>query len=233
MKHAARKPGQGPGTSSQTGPKRLGLGDLGKLREAMKADAERREAQRVAAEAAERQAREEAEIFRTSVGNVQSLRQRDRVQPPPSRPEPIPVQSQLDDQAVLRASLSDQFDVENLLETDDTLSFRRPGIGPDVLRKLRRGEWVPQDRIDLHGLRRDEAREALAEFLRRCVRRGVRCVRVIHGKGNGSPDKQPVLKGKVRSWLVQKEEVLAFVEARNAEGGSGALMVLLRQPHTA
>ncbi|ALD89873.1 conserved hypothetical protein, putative Smr protein/MutS2 C-terminal [Cupriavidus gilardii CR3] len=197
----------------------------------MKADAERREAERLAAEEAARQAALEANVFRNSIGNVQTLRDRNRVTPPARRPEPVPVQTRLDDQAVLAASLSDQFDVENLLETDDTLSFRRPGIGNDVIRKLRRGEWVPQDRIDLHGLRRDEAREALAEFLRRCVRRGVRCVRVIHGKGNGSPDKQPVLKGKVRSWLVQKEEVLAFVEARGAEGGSGALMVLLRQPY--
>ncbi len=100
----------------------------------------------------------------------------------------------------------------------------------DVIRKLRRGEWVPQDKVDLHGLRSDEAREALSEFLRRSVRNGVRCVRVIHGKGIGSPDKLPVLKGKVRSWLVQKEEVIAFVQAREALGGAGALMVLLRQP---
>lgn len=231
MKHGASKSGRPAGSSLTPARTRLGLDDLARLRDQMKADAERREAERLAAEEAARQAALEANVFRNSVGNVQTLRDRNRVTPPARRPEPVPVQSQLDDQAVLAASLSDQFDVENLLETDDTLSFRRPGIGNDVIRKLRRGEWVPQDRIDLHGLRRDEAREALADFLRRCVRRGVRCVRVIHGKGNGSPDKQPVLKGKVRSWLVQKEEVLAFVEARGAEGGSGALMVLLRQPY--
>ncbi|MCA7085351.1 Smr/MutS family protein [Cupriavidus sp. DB3] len=231
MKHGASKSGRPAGSSPIPARTRLGLDDLARLRDQMKADAERREAERLAAEEAARQAAAEANVFRNSIGNVQTLRDRNRVTPPARRPEPVPVQSQLDDQAVLAASLSDQFDVENLLETDDTLSFRRPGIGNDVIRKLRRGEWVPQDRIDLHGLRRDEAREALAEFLRRCVRRGVRCVRVIHGKGNGSPDKQPVLKGKVRSWLVQKEEVLAFVEARGAEGGSGALMVLLRQPY--
>lgn len=231
MKHGASKSGRPAGSSPVPARTRLGLDDLARLRDQMKADAERREAERLAAEEAARQAAAEANVFRNSIGNVQTLRDRNRVTPPARRPEPVPVQSQLDDQAVLAASLSDQFDVENLLETDDTLSFRRPGIGHDVIRKLRRGEWVPQDRIDLHGLRRDEAREALAEFLRRCVRRGVRCVRVIHGKGNGSPDKQPVLKGKVRSWLVQKEEVLAFVEARGAEGGSGALMVLLRQPY--
>lgn len=214
-------------------PGRLGLNDLATLRARLKADTERREAEQKAREEAARVARVEADVFRTSVGEVKALRERNHVPHKPAPPEPLPVQSQRNDREALEASLSDAFDPDNLLETDDTLSFRRPGIGPDVTRKLRRGVWVPQDRIDLHGLRSDEAREALAEFIRRCVRRGVRCVRVIHGKGLGSPGKEPVLKGKVRSWLVQKEEVLAFVEARGAEGGAGALMVLLRQPSTA
>ncbi|CAQ68711.1 Smr/MutS family protein [Cupriavidus taiwanensis] len=222
MTHGARKPDRPP--------QRLGLNDLARLRDTLKAETERREAERLAAEQAAARARAEADVFRTSVGQVSQLRDRNRAHHPPSKPAPVPVQSQRNDQAVLQASLSDEFDVESLLETDETLSFRRPGIGMDVVRKLRRGEWVPQDKVDLHGLRSDEAREALAEFLRRSVRNGVRCVRVIHGKGLGSPDKLPVLKGKVRSWLVQKEEVLAFVQAREAEGGAGALMVLLRQP---
>ena len=211
---------------------RFGLNDLSSLRDHLKADAERREAERLAAEQAAQRAREEADVFRASVGQVSQLRDRNRAHHPASKPAPVPVQSQRNDQAVLQASLSDEFDVESLLETDETLSFRRPGIGMDVIRKLRRGEWVPQDKVDLHGLRSDEAREALAEFLRRSVRNGVRCVRVIHGKGIGSPDKLPVLKGKVRSWLVQKDEVIAFVQAREAQGGAGALMVLLRQPRT-
>ncbi|GJG93671.1 Smr/MutS family protein [Cupriavidus pauculus] len=215
---------------AKTPPKRFGLHDLAGLRNDLKADAERREAERVAAEAAAKRAEEEANVFRSSIGTVSSLRDRNRVQHPVKTPEPIPVQSQLNDKAVLEASLSDEFDVENLLDIDETMSFRRPGIGEDVIKKLRRGEWVPQDKVDLHGLRSDEAREALANFLRRSVRNGVRCVRVIHGKGIGSPDKLPVLKGKVRSWLVQKEEVIAFVQARESQGGAGALMVLLRQP---
>ncbi|WP_420995540.1 Smr/MutS family protein [Cupriavidus sp. 30B13] len=226
MPHGAKKPASPPKPT-----RRFGLDDLSGLRDTLKADTERREAERREAEAAARRAREEADVFRSSIGNVNTLRDRNRVVPAPRHPAPVPVQTQLDDKAVLAASLSDEFDVENLLDTDETLSFRRPGIGIDVVKKLRRGEWVPQDKIDLHGLRSDEAREALAEFVRRSVKRGVRCVRVIHGKGNGSPDKTPVLKGKVRSWLVQKEEVLAFVQARGAEGGAGALMVLLRQPH--
>ncbi|MGE6497875.1 Smr/MutS family protein [Cupriavidus metallidurans] len=213
-------------------PQRMGLHDLATVRDGLKADAERREAERQAAEAAARRAEEEANVFRTSVGQVSNLRDRNRIEHPVKKPTPEPVQTRLNDKAVLEASLSDEFDVENLLDIDETMSFRRPGIGEDVIKKLRRGEWVPQDKVDLHGLRSDEAREALANFLRRSVRNGVRCVRVIHGKGIGSPDKLPVLKGKVRSWLVQKEEVIAFVQARESQGGAGALMVLLRQPKT-
>ena len=211
-------------------PRKFGLHELGAMRDGLKADAERREAERKAAEAAAKRAEEEANVFRSSIGTVSSLRDRNRVQHAATAPAPIPVQTQLNDKAVLEASLSDEFDVENLLDIDETMSFRRPGIGEDVIKKLRRGEWVPQDKVDLHGLRSYEAREALATFLRRSVRNGVRCVRVIHGKGIGSPDKLPVLKGKVRSWLVQKEEVIAFVQARESQGGAGALMVLLRQP---
>jgi DNA-nicking Smr family endonuclease len=133
-----------------------------------------------------------------------------------------------DEQAALEESLSDEFNVDTLLDTDGELSYARPGISGDILRKLRRGNWVIQSQLDLHGMRRDEAREALAEFLRNAVKRGLRCVRVIHGKGLGSVNKEPVLKSKVRSWLVQKEEVIAFCQARAADGGAGALVVLLK-----
>ena len=137
------------------------------------------------------------------------------------------MQQQRDDQAVLRESISDAFDVSSLLETDEHLSFRRPGIGTDVTRKLRRGDWSIQRQIDLHGLRTDDARDMLGQFIREAHRQGIRCVRVVHGKGLGSIGKTPVLKSRVHSWLVQKKEVLAFVQARPAEGGAGALVVLL------
>jgi DNA-nicking Smr family endonuclease len=137
------------------------------------------------------------------------------------------VQHRLDEEAVMREALSDEFDVETLLETDEALSFRRPGLGPDVVRKLRRGGWRLQGQFDLHGFRREDARQALADFIREAHKNGWRCVRVVHGKGLGSPGKTPVLKGRVQSWLVQKKEVLAFVQARPAEGGAGALVVLL------
>ncbi len=180
---------------------------------------------------AQARAREQAahHLFAASVGQVQPLLgpAQDRVvlRPPPATPQPR--QRERDHAAVLHEALSDAFDVSSLLETDESLSYRSPGIGPDVLRKLRQGHWSIQAHIDLHGLRRDGAREALGAFVRDCQRQGVRCVRVITGKGLGSPGKTPVLKHKVHGWLVQKKEVLAFVQARPAEGGAGALVVLL------
>lgn len=181
----------------------------------------------------ERQEREvqlarEANLFRDSVGEVAPLKSAPRVLPSMPRPLPIAHQRIADDEAALQESLSDEFSIDTLLEVDDTLSYARSGIGPDVMRKLRGGGWVTQDQLDLHGLRTDQAREAVGQFIRNSVKRGLRCVRIIHGKGLGSMNKKPVLKSKVRNWLVQKEEVMAFVQARAADGGSGALMVLLK-----
>jgi DNA-nicking Smr family endonuclease len=181
---------------------------------------------------AERKAHAERTLFVRAAGDVKPLREHHarhrRVHLAPEQPPPIAVQQQLDEQRVLQEAISDEFDATTLLDIDEALSFRRPGVGVDVTRKLRRGGWSIQSEIDLHGLRRDEAREALAAFLREAGKRGWRCVRVVHGKGLGSPGKTPVLKGKVQSWLMQKEEVLAFVQARADEGGAGAVVVLLR-----
>lgn len=191
--------------------------------------------QRQAREAAEREARRRADDarraaaeFRTLVGEVVPLKNPGRVDPAPLSPEPLPYQRWADDSEVLRESISDDYGADWLIDTDDTLSYRRAGLGQDVVRKLRRGQWTVQAQLDLHGHRVDEAREALGEFLRGCVRQEMRCVRIIHGKGLGSKNRTPVLKEKVRRWLVQKEEVLAFVEARANDGGSGVVLVLLR-----
>lgn len=182
------------------------------------------------AELAAAQARladQELRLFELSVGPVEPLRHSARVLLEPMRPEPEPRQREADEREALLQALSDDFDVESLLETDETLSFRRPEVSPEVVKKLRRGHWALQAQIDLHGLRRDQAREALGSFIHDAARRGLRCVRVVHGKGNGSPGREPILKSRVRRWLVQKNEVLAFVQARASDGGSGALMVLL------
>lgn len=203
--------------------------DLKPLRQALAEAAEREAERQRALEEARRKARAEQNLFRDAIGAVQAIKgQTDRLWYTPEPAEPIPKQRELDESRVMFESLSDAFDVSTLLDTDDQLSFRRPGIGPDVTHKLRGGHWSIQRQLDLHGLRTDEAREALGEFIRLSFRTGIRCVRVVHGKGLGSPGKTPVLKGRVQSWLVQKKEVLAFVQARPAEGGAGALVVLLQ-----
>ncbi len=182
----------------------------------------------------ERQRREraraarEANLFRATVGDAVPLKPDGRVDPSPPAPPPHPRQRELDERAALAASLSDEIGIEQLLDTDEELSFRRPNIGVDVVPRLRRGHWVVQAQLDLHGLRVEEAREALVSFIARAMKREMRCLRIIHGKGLGSVGKEPVLKGKVLKWLVQREEVLAFCQALPTDGGAGALIVLLR-----
>jgi len=211
------------------------LNDFADLKKALR-KAARDAAARLEAENAARTEREKAQrareadthIFRQSVGKVHKLADTGRVLTNAPKPAPVAALREQDEQSVLRESLSDDFDVETLLETDDTLAFRRPELGPDVLRKLRRGVWALQGQLDLHGLRTEEAREALGRFLRDAQVRGWRCVRVVHGKGLGSPGRVPVIKDKVKRWLVQSDRVLAFVQARGDDGGAGAVIVLLQ-----
>ena len=177
--------------------------------------------------AAEKRTEAERNLFTRAVGKVAPIANQERVWSPPQRPSTRPLQQDLDNEAVMHESMSDDFDISTLLDADDQLSFRRPGISTDVTRKLRKGEWSIQGQIDLHGLRSDEARNAMGQFIRDAKRMGWRCVRVVHGKGLGSPGKEPVLKSKVQRWLVQKNEVLAFVQAKPSDGGGGALLVLL------
>jgi len=182
------------------------------------------------ARAAESKAAEDArrEQFARAVGPVQRVDSSGRkLHARPAVP-PHPRQREADEARALASTLSDDVDVSTLLETDAGLAFRREGISADVLARLRRGQWSIQRHLDLHGLTRDTAREALAGFIRQAARDGLRCVRVVHGKGNGSPGREPVLKAKVRGWLVQKSEVIAFAQASAPDGGHGAVLVLLR-----
>ncbi|MEC4722131.1 Smr/MutS family protein [Noviherbaspirillum sp. CPCC 100848] len=198
------------------------------LRAQIKAQEEARKAAEEERLRREKESRRDAEMFRRAIGDVALLPQSDKAEIAPPRPLPIANQHLADEQAALEESWSDEFNVDTLLDTDEALSYTRSNIGRDTLSKLRRGQWVIQSQLDLHGMRREEAREALAEFLRQAVKRGIRCVRIIHGKGLGSVNKEPVLKNKVRNWLIQKEEVIAFCQARAADGGAGALVVLLK-----
>lgn len=208
------------------------LSELKTLKKAMAARAAQLAAQRAAEEAARQAAQQRQHkdrlLFERAVGAVQRLPHHGRYVMPLHPVQPLPQQRQRDEESVMQEALSDEFDAETLLFTDEHLSFHRPGISQEVVRKLRQGDWSIQAQLDLHGLRTDEARPALSQFIREAHKHGLRCLRVVHGKGLGSPGKTPVLKSRVHSWLVQKNEVMAFVQARPAEGGAGALVVLLR-----
>ncbi len=203
------------------------LGDLKVVKSAIAEQARQRALLATQQARAAKQAASDKDLFIRAAGAVNPLPDKRKLHHGPAPRMPQTMQFQRDESAVLKEAISDEFDVSTLLECDEHLSFRRPGIGPDVTRKLRRGEWSIQRQIDLHGLRRDDAREALGQFIREAHQHGIRCVRVVHGKGLGSPGKTPVLKNRVHSWLVQRNEVLAFVQAKPADGGAGALVVLL------
>lgn len=207
------------------------LADLAQVRDELQRrtrEAAERQARALAAQRTQ-QRRQQAEhtLFARAVGPVHPLRDRGLAELDLPRPAPHPRMREADEAAALAESLSDEVNIESLLLTDDGLSFRRPGIGPDVVTKLRRGHWALQGNIDLHGYTRDEARVMLSDSIRECHRRGMRCVRVVHGKGLGSPGRQPVLKAKVQRWLAQSAEVIAFAQASGPQGGAGALVVLL------
>jgi len=226
--------GEKPATDARTPPEEpviergSGLSGLATLRDSLKNAAQQRHRTKVLETEAKRTADADATLFRQQLGEITPLGSKPRATLTRTPPAPLPIQTRLDEEAVLNEAISDEFDPEMLLDTDDSLFYCRPGINEEVVRKLQRGAWIVQAQLDLHGMRREEAREALAEFIRESSKRGLRCLRVIHGKGLGSIGKEPVLKGKVRAWLVQKQEVIAFCQARPHDGGAGAVLVLLQ-----
>ena len=167
-------------------------------------------------------------LLREALQGVAPLRDPGKANLQRTPPAPIPVQSLREDEQVLQDSLSDALPLEAGLETGEELVFLRPGLANQVLKQLRRGYWSTQDQLDLHGLRSEEARALLVSFLNHALKAGMRCVRIVHGKGLRSKNAEPVLKGKVAHWLAQRDEVLAFVQARAEDGGSGAVVVLLK-----
>ena len=170
---------------------------------------------------------EDIALFRKAVEGVQQLHT-DRVLLETPPPRAWPQQREADDRSVLAEAIRGPLSVDLRLEGGEEPSFLRSGLTRQVLRDLRRGRWVSQGQLDLHGATRDAAHDFVVEFLHDAHRRGLRCVRVIHGKGLGSPGREPILKGLVLGWLMHRQEVLAFCQARPHEGGAGALMVLLK-----
>lgn len=172
----------------------------------------------------------EQAAFVLAMTGVEPLPDRKLASLDPPRPQPAPQQSRADHQAVLHESLHAPIALQDRLEGGDEAAYLRPGLAQTVLRDLRRGRWVVQDEIDLHGLNREQARHLIAGFLHTCLHQGKRCLRIVHGKGHGSPHKLSVLRQLVRGWLAQRHEVLAYCQAKPQDGGEGALLVLLRAP---
>ncbi len=114
------------------------------------------------------------------------------------------------------------------MQPDAVLSFQRGGVRTQVMRRLRRGLYPADDQLDLHGLTQIDAREHLAHFIEASRHAGLRCVRIIHGKGYRSGARGPILKTAVDAWLRRHLDVMAFASAKAIDGGTGALYVLLR-----
>ena len=168
----------------------------------------------------------ERALFRERMEGVRPLPPTDRAALAPPKPKLVPRQHEQDETGALREALNGAFSPEDYLEAEE--AFARAGLPRRVLADLRRGRWVIQAELDLHGYTREEARDALGAFIGGCLARGLRCVRVIHGKGHSSPGGLSVLKTLSRQWLARREEILAFCAAKPRDGGEGALIVLLR-----
>ena len=175
--------------------------------------------------------REEQDLFLAQVGDARPLRVAPKADLSPQPPKPVARQRLLDNQAVLHDLIHAPIQLADRLEGGDEPTYQHRGVSMQVLRDLRHGRWVIQREIDLHGHTRDAARSALAHFLSRCLLEGVRCVRVVTGRGLRSPGQVAVLRVLTRNWLAQRQEVLAYCQAKPADGGEGALIVLLRNQH--
>ena len=145
-----------------------------------------------------------------------------------ARPKPIPYKRIQDDLAIPAEMMTDTSGWDADIENGDLITFLRHGLPTELLRKLKRGQWIVQATLDLHGLTTATARIHLARFLGLARHGGVRCVRIVHGKGTRSPNNIAVIRNKVRLSLTQRDEVLAFCDAAPADGGSGAVIVLLK-----
>lgn len=164
-------------------------------------------------------------LFKQAVADSQPLKQ-DKIIP--ETPKPFPVPARADKQAVLNELDAPEFD-EFALERGDTLLFYRPGLQRRTFKKLRRGQFNIEAELDLHGMTVDKAKIALAEFIKRCLSRNKHCVRIIHGKGLGSKNNKPVIKNKLNHWLPKRNDVLAYCSARQVDGGTGAIYLLLKK----
>jgi DNA-nicking Smr family endonuclease len=171
---------------------------------------------------------EELAAFHAAIKGAVPLRAPQRISFEAPKPSPRPVQRELDEAAAITESLHGPFDIDDLLAIGDVDSFLRPGLSRNVLRDLRRGRWSIQNHTDLHGLNRHEAHDEVSRFLAESNQYGKRCVRIVHGRGLGSPGRSGILRQLVKGWLIRRKDVLAFCHAPSCDGGEGALWILLK-----
>lgn len=172
---------------------------------------------------------EDKALFQAAVKGVRPLRQ-DRVVHPPSAPAARRRKVEQEDSSAT-LPFSDPLALEDL-RNEEEQCFKRPGLQHNLLRKLRQGRFPIDAELDLHGLRVEQARLALVTLLQQAQATGARILRIIHGKGQGSADGRAILKAHTHHWLRQHPDVLAFCPAQAADGGSGAVYVLLRRNKT-
>ena len=174
---------------------------------------------------------EEKALFRNSVAGTRPLKTEARVEPEKKRPPARPLQKENDDQPIIQDIFADPYDLIDM-EIEEELFFARNGLQKRTLKKLKRGEIAIEAELDLHRRTKLEARQAITNFLYYCHTNKLHCVRIIHGKGYGSHGKQPILKQFINYWLRQREDILAFCSARQVDGGTGAVYVLLKTKYS-
>lgn len=170
---------------------------------------------------------DDLELFRQAMQGVKPLG-KSLAETGKIKPKPVARQRAADEAQVMIDAMADPRFPEDL-ETGEEMIYQHPGLQHATMRKLRRGQYAIESQLDLHGYRVKEAKAALAGFLAECSNRGIRCVRIVHGKGNRSPGKKPVIKSHLGFWLRHRNDVLAFCSARPVDGGTGALYVLLKK----
>ena len=171
---------------------------------------------------------EDLAAFRAAVDGARPLRVAERISFEPPKPSARPRQRELDEAAAIAESLDSPLDLDDLIAIGEADSFLRSGLPRTVLRDLRRGRWAIQRHTDLLGLNRHQAHDEVSLFLAEALAAGKRCVRIVHGRGYGSPGREGVLRQLVKGWLARRRDVLAFCHAPSCDGGQGALWVLLR-----
>jgi DNA-nicking Smr family endonuclease len=170
---------------------------------------------------------DDASLFRAEVTGVAPLKATPRVLKTPPKPPPVPRQTRLDDREVMQSLLEPAESSEGL-ETGEELLYLRDGVQNRVMRQLRRGRYSIMDHLDLHHMNEATARQCMLEFVDASQRRGLACIRIVHGKGLRSRN-GPRLKRMANSVLRRHPAVLAFASCRPADGGTGAVAVLLRR----